>query len=269
MHDLPPHITTRSFAIDARYRDRAVWAVSGFSRSGYAALLDQLRAHGYAGVDYAAVDPSAAHLILRHDIDVSPEPALPLAEVEAGQGFSAYYFFLTTGELYNPAAASVRRVIARLSELGHRIGLHFDASVYPADADLDCAAAQECQALENIAGRAVDMVSFHRPTPGWLGNAATIAGRAHTYQPRYFSEIGYCSDSRGGWHNGEPLQHKAVASRRALQLLTHPVWWSGPDTPQACLNDALRMRFAALDQHLAQNVTIHKSGRIAGLFKDD
>lgn len=243
--------------------------MSGFSQADYAALLDQFRAQGYAGAEYPSVTSSAAHLILRHDIDVSPELALSLAEVEAARGFTAYYFFLTTSELYNPAAALTRHVIGRLSELGHRIGLHFDVSIYPQDADLDWAAAQECLLLENIVGRPVDMVSFHRPTPAWLGNAAMIAGRAHTYQPRYFRDIGYCSDSRGGWHNGEPLKHEAVAARKALQLLTHPIWWSGPGAPQACLDQALRTRFAMLDEHLAQNVTIHKPGRIAGLLKDN
>lgn len=243
--------------------------MSGFARSDYAALLGGLRELGYTGAGYDAVLPDAAHLILRHDIDVSPDLALPLAEIEAAQKLPAYYFFLVTSELYNPAAASVRGVIARLLALGHHVGLHFDVAVYPADADLDRAAARECRMLEDIAGRAVQMISFHRPAATWLGNSAMIADRAHTYQPRYFKDIGYCSDSRGGWHNSEPLKHDAVAARHALQLLTHPIWWSGPETPQACLDQALRNRFVLLDDHLAQNVTIHKPGRIAGLFKDN
>ena len=32
-------------------------------------------------------------------------------------------------------------------------------------------------------------------------------------------------DSRGGWFHGHPLEHEAVRERRALQLLTHPIWW--------------------------------------------
>ena len=54
-----------------------------------------------------------------------------------------------------------------------------------------------------------------------------LAGRAHAYQPRFFSEIGYCSDSRGAFHHGEPLAQPAIAEGRAMQLLTHPIWWMG------------------------------------------
>ena len=47
----------------------------------------------------------------------------------------------------------------------------------------------------------------------------------------FFSAIGYCSDSRGAWHHGHPLAHQAVAQSRALQLLTHPIWWPSTVSP--------------------------------------
>ena len=61
----------------------------------------------------------------------------------------------------------------------------------------------------------VTMVSFHRPAPELLGHAAPLGGRAHAYQPRFFSDMGYCSDSRGRWGHGHPLEHPAVAEGRA------------------------------------------------------
>ena len=47
----------------------------------------------------------------------------------------------------------------------------------------------------------------------------------HTYEPKFVKDIGYCSDSRGGWHHGHPLSHSSVKEGKALQLLTHPIWW--------------------------------------------
>jgi hypothetical protein len=249
------------------YPFEAVSFVTTFSRSGYADLLTEFSARGYDVVGYDTVAASEPHLVLRHDIDVSPALALPMAEVEAELGLAAHYFFLTTSEMYNSASASARQVLAALLALGHRIGLHFDTAAYPADADLDAAAAKECRALEDITGCAVTMVSFHRPAAALLNNAKDIAGRQHTYQPRYFRDIGYCSDSRGGWHNGVPLEHPAVREKRALQLLTHPVWWGGEGEAQARLDQVLVERCHALDSHLAENVTIHKPGRLADLFK--
>ena len=115
-----------------------------------------------------------------------------------------------------------------LAGLGHRIGLHFDAALYPNDlASLDEACRRECDALEQLLGRAVEMVSLHRPAKTLLGLDRTLGGRAHCYQPRWFKHIGYCSDSRGAWGHGHPLCHSAVTAGRALQLLTHPIWWTG------------------------------------------
>ena len=122
--------------------------------------------------------------------------------------------------------SSIRHVLQRILELGHQAGLHFDASLYAGDRDsLEAACAEECGLLEACIGRPVEMVSFHRPAQALLGSESLLAARRHTYEPRFFREMGYCSDSRGDWHRGQPLAHAAVSDGRALQLLTHPIWW--------------------------------------------
>lgn len=242
--------------------------MTDFSPFGYAALLAAFRAQGYAAVDFAAVDQAARHLVLRHDIDVWPGYALPLAEAEAAAGMAAHYFFLVGSDLYNPAAQPHRNVLRSLVALGHRVGLHFDTTVHAADADLDAAAASECRWLEDIAGCAVTMISFHRPAKEWLGNPRSLAGRPHTYQPHLFQAIGYCSDSRGAWQSGHPLQAEAVRKGSALQLLTHPVWWQGAGSAAASLDSYLAHRCAEIDQALAANVTVHQAGRLARILKE-
>lgn len=242
--------------------------MTDFSPIGYAGLLAAFRAQGYAAVDFAAVDPGARHLVLRHDIDVWPGYALPLAEAEAAAGMPAHYFVLVGSDLYNPAAQPHRSLLRRLIALGHRVGLHFDITVHGADADLDVAAASECRWLEDIAGAAVTMISFHRPAKEWLGNPRTLASRPHTYQPEYFRTIGYCSDSRGAWQSGHPLETEAVRRGRALQLLTHPVWWQGAGGVVASLDAYLARRCAEIDAVLAANVTVHQPGHLARILKE-
>ncbi len=199
-----------------------------FTAAGYRALVEALLARGYEAIGYADADPDAAHLILRHDVDMSLQAAVALAEVERAMDVSAHYFVLLRTEMYNPHSAAGQAAVRRLAALGHRVGLHLDASLYEADlASLDRAAAEECAILEQIAGAPVDLISFHRPAPALLGHPARLAGRRHAYEPAFFADMGYCSDSRGGWHHGHPLDHEAVAEGRALQLLTHPIWWVG------------------------------------------
>lgn len=196
-----------------------------FTLGGYRALMTALRERGYQAVDFAEARPEAKHLVLRHDIDMSLEAAVTLAAVETEMGLSAQYFVLLRSELYNPLAPAAVAAMERLCSFGHRIGLHFDAAPH-ASAAIDEVVEAECAILETLTGQPVTMVSFHRPAPGLLGHAEPLAGRAHAYQPRFFSDMGYCSDSRGLWGHGHPLEHPAVAEGRALQLLTHPIWWT-------------------------------------------
>ena len=205
--------------------------------------------------------------MLRHDIDIAPETALPIGRIEQELGIRAHYFVLVTSELYNAFTPANIAAIRALREMGHGIGLHFDASAYR-DHELEVAAARECAVLEQLSGCTVTVVSFHRPAASLFGRAAPVAGRVHAYQPRFVREMGYCSDSRGQWRHGPPLEHPAVAAGQALQLLTHPIWWAGSAafTASARLDRFLTERCRSLDEVLAANVDIHVSGRLGGLL---
>jgi hypothetical protein len=228
-----------------------------FSLDAYAALLRTLRELGYRDVEFQDADPASPHLILRHDVDMAVDSAVRMAEVEADMGMRADYFVLLRSDLYNPLSEHGERGMRRILELGHRIGLHFDASLYPGrDADgLDRLCAAECAQLESWFGISIGMVSFHRPAPAFLGLERNVGERGHTYQPRYFKDIAYCSDSRGGWHHGHPLEKVRAADRRALQLLTHPVWWDskGGETPAERLDRLAAERHDRYRSELARN----------------
>lgn len=201
-----------------------------FTRAGYRALLNALRDRGYTVTDFAGARRDAAHLILRHDIDFAPDLAVPVAEVEAGLGMKAVYFMQLKTPFYAAHDPAARAAMARLLELGHEIGLHFDAAAGNAALPaLDSRAREECARLEDLSGAPVRMISFHRPAKALLGLESDIGGRPHTYQPRFFKQMGYASDSRGLWRFGHPLENEAVAEGRALQLLTHPIWWANDD----------------------------------------
>lgn len=224
---------------------------TGFSTAAYSQLLAELRARGYRLADYTDADPEKPHLILRHDVDVCVERALALAEFEATIDATSTYFFLLRTPLYNlmDEIDSVKHIAA----LGHGVGLHFDASLYP-PADWQDAIARECAAFEALLGQPIEMVSFHRPAKELLNYPHLLAGRMHAYLPRFFSQMGYSTDSRGGWYRGHPLEQ---ATGKALQLVTHPIWWIAEENESA--SDKLK-RFVAGRDHafreaLAYNIT--------------
>ncbi len=198
-----------------------------FSIDGYRHMLSQLLDLGYTGAGFADARPQERDLILRHDIDIWPEYSVATAQVEQQIGLSAWYFFLVRCPLYNLMAPESTRVLKEIQDLGHKVGLHFDAALFPDDeAVLEAELSFECSILETLTGQPVEMISFHRPSQSLVGRDALVAGRDHTYRPRYIREMGYCSDSRGEWRHGHPFKNEAVIEGRALQLLTHPVWWS-------------------------------------------
>ncbi len=232
-----------------------------FTPKAYSDLVGSLVGRGYRVSGYAETVAAAPHLVLRHDVDFDLEEALGMAEVEHREGWRGIYFVLLRSEFYNPFSPHARAALTRLGELGHGIGLHFDAALYnPDPSELAAAAERECRILEDLSAHPVAVFSLHRPAAQLLDRDLEVPGRVNAYGARYFRDIGYCSDSRGAWHHGHPLDHPAVAQGRALQLLTHPIWWSHDDLAgaQAKLEGFLARRRSLIDASLAANCTAYK-----------
>ena len=235
-----------------------------FTLEGYTALLARFFENGYRVRQFSDVVQSEADLVLRHDVDFSLDAALSLAMVEAEHDCKATYFVLLRSEFYNLLSAKNKSTLHSLKARGHEIGLHFDAALYENDLEaLSEAAEFECGILQDILGQRIEVISFHRPNPALLGLSDTLAGRIHAYQPKFFNEMGYCSDSRGAWHHGHPLEHHAVSERTALQLLTHPIWWTGSSViPECRLRNFLIEQTRHLDAELAVQCEPHKAGTL-------
>ena len=94
-----------------------------FDLDHYRELIEAAKAGGYRFA-FFDVPPEAGTVILRHDVDLSLDAALRMAELEAEAGAAATYFLMTRSEFYNLDAPSGAAAIERLRELGHRVGLH-------------------------------------------------------------------------------------------------------------------------------------------------
>ena len=191
----------------------------------YRELVGTLLELGYSAVTFEEVEPASRHMLLRHDLDMATAPAVEIAWIEHELGVRATYCVMTQSELYNPWTPSAEADLRRIVDLGHDIGLHFDPALVTTTELVD-AVDHAAKGLEAIVGQRIDVVSFHRPPANRLGVEVDLGGRLNTYGPRYFEDIGYCSDSRGRWSHGRPETHQAVGDGRALQLLTHPIWWT-------------------------------------------
>lgn len=186
------------------------------------------------GRRFRAYDQSltAGDVLLRHDVDLSPAKALEMARTEADLGVHATYFFLCSTPLYNPLTGRHRDVIQRIESLGHDVGLHFSTHQYwdsdecPSDEEIARRVEAERDIIDTVAADPIATVSFHAP-PEWILER-TIDGVESTYEPRFFSDIGYCADSSGRWREDPPTP---AAFDDRMQVLTHPGLWGNEDVP--------------------------------------
>jgi len=178
-----------------------------FDLAHYGELLEAAKTGGYRFAFFDR-EPEAGDLLLRHDVDLSLGAAVALAELEAEAGARATYFLMTRSVFYNLASPEGERALARLRELGHRVGLH---AVYP-QLELD--------------DRFDPVVAWHNPDPEFMGEP--LDGAVNVMQPRFFDPDHYRSDSNQHWRNGCPHEELAAGGFEWLQLLTHPEIWAYP-----------------------------------------
>ncbi|MDL0121108.1 hypothetical protein PNP85_01985 [Halobacterium salinarum] len=167
-------------------------------------------------------------VLLRHDVDLSVERAVRMAEIEAAEGVQATYFLLVTTKMYNLLNDEVRERVSRIRSLGHNIGLHFSTHQYyeeePRTKSLVKRIEIERQIFKMATGIPVDTVSFHIP-PDWVLRQS-FDDFVSTYEERFFSEISYRGDSNQRWRNDPPFDS---GYPEKLQILVHPGLWGEND----------------------------------------
>lgn len=194
---------------------------------------DLLRAAKTGGYRWAGFDrpPESGVVLLRHDVDLSLEAALAVAEVEAEEEAWSTWFMMTRSVFYNLASSEGDRALGRLRELGHRIAHH---AVYP-HVDLD--------------GRFDPIVAWHNPEANYMHTP--VDGAVNVMGPPFFEPDHYRSDSNQRWREGCPHDALERGEFEWLQLLTHPeIWAFEGATMRATMESMLDADRAARLEHL-------------------
>jgi hypothetical protein len=176
-----------------------------FDLAHYAEILEAVRAGGYRFAFFDTA-PEPGTVLLRHDVDLSLDAALVLAEVEADAGAAATYFLMTRSEFYNLDSQSGEDAVDRLRRLGHRVGLH---AVWPyVDRD----------------DRFDPVIAWHNPDPEYMREPVE---ELVNVMEAPWADV-YRSDSNRHWRQGCPHEELAAGAFERLQLLTHPEIWVYP-----------------------------------------
>jgi hypothetical protein len=175
-----------------------------FDLEHYREILEGAQAGGYRFRTFEA-GPRRGDLFLRHDVDLSLEAALQMAELEKQHGVQATYLLMTESVFYNLASSEGVAAIERLRELGHAVGHH---AVYP---------------IVELDDRFDPVVSWHNPRAEYMSQG--IAGAVNVYDEPYFSPPSYRSDSNQHWRSGCPHEELRGGGFSWLQILVHPEIW--------------------------------------------
>ncbi len=203
-----------------------------FSFGDYRSTLEAYRASGYVITGFSGYldNPQERHLLLRHDVDMSLDPALRLAEVDADLGISSTFFLRVHAHGYNVTSYDSLNKIDELHRLGHDVELHLDGGLHHTmpigeKEALD----RQKDILEAVLGRPINGFSAHEPARmGGLDMADRTKTRwgvrYHAYEPRFMTPtVKYLSDSGARWREGHFREWVGKVDR--LHVLVHPIWW--------------------------------------------
>jgi hypothetical protein len=199
-----------------------------FDYETYGQLVSRMRATHANLVfgDVASANTARPFFLLRHDVDFSPEAALAMAQLERRLGVRATYFLLVSSAVYNIHAAEHCDVPARLVELGHEVGLHYDVEVYERGRDFRSAYEGERAALAALSGQPINAIAPHNPSV--RGSDPLVGARdvTHSYAIVEKLDMAYVSDSCGAWRDDTIAVLTQPELPLRLQMLIHPIFWA-------------------------------------------
>lgn len=255
----------RRFRIDKSSPPLSLAALSDwddFTEDAYRDLLRLARLRGYEFSGYRE-RPDHRHVIWRHDVDLSMHRALRLAEIEAEEGVSATYFVNPHCAFYNLVEPTILSLVRKIRELGHAIGLHFDADAYPSEVwsaeSLGRRLSGEKRLLELTLETEIAAFSYHNPdVGGFMTYDADMAGMVNAYGRAFREDYTYVSDSNGFWRfrSIEEVLSEGTADR--LHVLIHPAWWTpNPMSPRDRVLRAAHGRAAAIMRDYDRGLEAH------------
>jgi len=230
-----------------------------FSLRHYQEILDLFKERGYKFCFFSeAPDKKTKKVYLRHDIDYSPETALRLAQIEYQKKIHSTYFIRLSAPFYNIFESKNAKIIKKIINLGHQIGLHFEINLSKKTIEREIT--NQIKVIQ-LYFDIEKIVSFHRP-PKYILNQK-FKNFISSYEAKFFKEIKYLSDSCGHeslWKEGCVCQWlKSQSCPRDLQILIHPIWWGRKEKdPNKYLHQYLKGKVKYLDNSLAKNLKIYK-----------
>lgn len=215
-----------------------------FGKNGFLDLILKITNYGFVVCTEFSLEQR--NLLLRHDVDFDLECALELAIREFEMGIKSHFFFLSNSPYYQLESKEVKNRIKEIGNLGHVIGLHYDASKEKGESF-------EIQksTLEDSLEISIKLFSQHNPSiNGFSRNISHKSATDVMELNKNFKPI-YMSDS-----NMSPRRnfHSTLQDQDNIHLLLHPEYWV---LDISNFKDFEQSMFSRLPENLKENFSHH------------
>jgi hypothetical protein len=199
-----------------------------YSESHYRTILRTARSVGYVTSGFVEPVEAERRLFLRHDVDISIDLAVKLAEINNDEGVAGTFAVLLRSQIYNLLSPFVLPQLQRLRELGQSLALHH-AGTWSLSPD---EVTQSVTSDFHIAKHAVPGIepayAWHNPTPELVESMLDhdAAGLVNMYGRRFTRDMQYLSDSNMR-NSVETFEHALRdESQTDVHFLFHPLNWT-------------------------------------------
>ena len=217
--------------------------VFSFSYKNYAEMLENIKQIGTL-MDFQEIVEKEPQkfILLRHDVEFSPQRALQMSKIEYEHNIKSSYFFQVTNNSYNILSKKNIDRVREMHFMGHKIGLHFHLNGLEDITIIKNRIKKEAELLSAYFGFPIDRFSFHRPPDFVLEKTVEVLGLINAYDKKFFNytkdatqlnfdkDVKYIADSKWTqWSYTQPYLYPTknfLQQYNKIQILVHPFVWT-------------------------------------------
>ncbi|MDC3029322.1 hypothetical protein OA189_03200, partial [Prochlorococcus sp. AH-716-P20] len=164
------------------------------------------------------------YIVLRHDCERDLYKAYNLAQIEESIGIKSTYFLRTHSEWYNLFQPEEWKLVLKIINLGHEIGLHYEPKFYE-EINIDFIEGLKKDLMILNQFYPVNSVSAHQPLlyPPQKEDFTDLK-LIDMYTNSNYKNIPYFSDS--GMQFREFSLEEVISNQISCQFLIHPDFWN-------------------------------------------
>ena len=203
-----------------------------YSIENYKRIIQTLLEENYSFCDFFSIGTREEKfkVVVRHDIDFSPQMALELAKIENDIGITTTYSVLLRSQIYNALSFWTKDIIDQIHNLGHQIILHYSViRDIPPKEQLADFVRKDFDIFIKEFHYAQKAFAWHTP-PEYFRNdgydQCEAEGLVNVCSSKFVKAVSYFSDSN--LRHSVPKFIEIIKSKHShLHLLFHPLNWIG------------------------------------------